>query len=194
VWKLDRLSRSLRDVLTIMERLGEAKAGFGVWGAAEQKTGLLKGYWPHPTGIPLSAYGLIFRVPEYSERWWRPCSGVWFHREALGILKRGQKGQERVVGLEPAHQGGFDWLRRARHFDHQATGLENPPHAGSDGLYPANSIVVLMPSRSRADTVQLVRIAGDRACSPARSKFPLLGLLQCRPDRPTGKDCQEYSE
>src|SRR5437764_8863818 len=28
VWKLDRLSRSLRDVLTIMERLGDAKAGF----------------------------------------------------------------------------------------------------------------------------------------------------------------------
>ena len=28
VWKLDRLSRSLRDVLTIMERLAEAKAGF----------------------------------------------------------------------------------------------------------------------------------------------------------------------
>ena len=28
VWKLDRLSRSLRDVLTIMERLGESAAGF----------------------------------------------------------------------------------------------------------------------------------------------------------------------
>jgi DNA invertase Pin-like site-specific DNA recombinase len=28
VWKLDRLSRSLRDVLTIMERLGESGAGF----------------------------------------------------------------------------------------------------------------------------------------------------------------------
>ena len=28
VWKLDRLSRSLRDVRTIMERLAEAKAGF----------------------------------------------------------------------------------------------------------------------------------------------------------------------
>ena len=28
VWKLDRLSRSLRDVLTIMERLCEAEAGF----------------------------------------------------------------------------------------------------------------------------------------------------------------------
>src|SRR5271168_4018324 len=28
VWKLDRLSRLLRDVLTIMERLAEAKAGF----------------------------------------------------------------------------------------------------------------------------------------------------------------------
>ena len=28
VWKLDRLSRSLRDVLTIMERLAEGKAGF----------------------------------------------------------------------------------------------------------------------------------------------------------------------
>src|ERR1700757_1573551 len=28
VWKLDRLSRSLRDVLTIMERLVEAEAGF----------------------------------------------------------------------------------------------------------------------------------------------------------------------
>src|SRR5438067_10059942 len=28
VWKLDRLSRSLRDVLTIMERLSEADAGF----------------------------------------------------------------------------------------------------------------------------------------------------------------------
>src|SRR5947209_7875450 len=28
VWKLDRLSRSLRDVLTIMERLSETKAGF----------------------------------------------------------------------------------------------------------------------------------------------------------------------
>jgi DNA invertase Pin-like site-specific DNA recombinase len=28
VWKLDRLSRSLRDVLTIMERLDEAGAGF----------------------------------------------------------------------------------------------------------------------------------------------------------------------
>jgi DNA invertase Pin-like site-specific DNA recombinase len=28
VWKLDRLSRSLRDVLTIMERLSEAGAGF----------------------------------------------------------------------------------------------------------------------------------------------------------------------
>ena len=28
VWKLDRLSRSLRDVLTIMERLGKAKVGF----------------------------------------------------------------------------------------------------------------------------------------------------------------------
>ena len=28
VWKLDRLSRSLRDVVMIMERLAEAKAGF----------------------------------------------------------------------------------------------------------------------------------------------------------------------
>src|ERR1700747_50700 len=28
VWKLDRLSRSLRDVIMIMERLAEAKAGF----------------------------------------------------------------------------------------------------------------------------------------------------------------------
>jgi DNA invertase Pin-like site-specific DNA recombinase len=28
VWKLDRLSRSLRDVLTIMERLGGSEAGF----------------------------------------------------------------------------------------------------------------------------------------------------------------------
>jgi DNA invertase Pin-like site-specific DNA recombinase len=28
VWKLDRLSRSLRDVLMLMERLAEAKAGF----------------------------------------------------------------------------------------------------------------------------------------------------------------------
>ena len=28
VWKLDRLSRSLRDVLVLMERLAEAKAGF----------------------------------------------------------------------------------------------------------------------------------------------------------------------
>src|SRR5215813_13854079 len=28
VWKLDRLSRSLRDVLTIMDRLGETGAGF----------------------------------------------------------------------------------------------------------------------------------------------------------------------
>ena len=28
VWKLDRLPRSLRDVLIIMERLGEASAGF----------------------------------------------------------------------------------------------------------------------------------------------------------------------
>ena len=28
VWKLDRLSRSLRDVLIIMERLADAKAGF----------------------------------------------------------------------------------------------------------------------------------------------------------------------
>src|ERR1039457_7492792 len=28
VWKLDRLSRSLRDVLMIMERLAETKAGF----------------------------------------------------------------------------------------------------------------------------------------------------------------------
>jgi DNA invertase Pin-like site-specific DNA recombinase len=28
VWKLDRLSRSLRDVLTVMERIGEAGAGF----------------------------------------------------------------------------------------------------------------------------------------------------------------------
>ena len=28
VWKLDRLSRSLRDVLVLMDRLGEAKAGF----------------------------------------------------------------------------------------------------------------------------------------------------------------------
>ena len=28
VWKLDRLSRSLRDLLTIMEQLGEVGAGF----------------------------------------------------------------------------------------------------------------------------------------------------------------------
>jgi DNA invertase Pin-like site-specific DNA recombinase len=28
VWKLDRLSRSLRDVLSIMEKLAEAKVGF----------------------------------------------------------------------------------------------------------------------------------------------------------------------
>src|SRR5205809_8041080 len=28
VWKLDRLSRSLRDVLIVMERLSELKAGF----------------------------------------------------------------------------------------------------------------------------------------------------------------------
>jgi DNA invertase Pin-like site-specific DNA recombinase len=30
VWKLDRLSRSLKDVLTIMERIQEAKAGFRI--------------------------------------------------------------------------------------------------------------------------------------------------------------------
>jgi hypothetical protein len=36
-------------------------------------------------------FRLIFRVPEYSECWWRPCSSVWFHRDALGILKRGEK-------------------------------------------------------------------------------------------------------
>jgi len=30
LWKLDRLSRSLRDVLTIMERLGKAGAGFRI--------------------------------------------------------------------------------------------------------------------------------------------------------------------
>ena len=29
VWKLDRLSRSVRDVLTLMEQLAEAKGGFG---------------------------------------------------------------------------------------------------------------------------------------------------------------------
>ena len=28
VWKLDRLSRSLKDVLTIMEKIQQAKAGF----------------------------------------------------------------------------------------------------------------------------------------------------------------------
>lgn len=28
VWKLDRLSRSLKDVLTLMERIAQAKAGF----------------------------------------------------------------------------------------------------------------------------------------------------------------------
>lgn len=28
VWRLDRLSRSLRDVLTMMERLGDSEAGF----------------------------------------------------------------------------------------------------------------------------------------------------------------------
>ncbi len=28
VWKLDRLSRSLRDVLTIMEQIGASEAGF----------------------------------------------------------------------------------------------------------------------------------------------------------------------
>jgi DNA invertase Pin-like site-specific DNA recombinase len=28
VWKLDRLSRSLKDVLHIMERIGDAGAGF----------------------------------------------------------------------------------------------------------------------------------------------------------------------
>src|SRR6516165_9013821 len=28
VWKLDRLSRSLKDVLTIMEQIAEGKAGF----------------------------------------------------------------------------------------------------------------------------------------------------------------------
>ncbi|MFN0103427.1 MAG: recombinase family protein [Bryobacteraceae bacterium] len=36
VRKLDRLSRSLRDALTIIERLGEAEAGYGslAWSAA----------------------------------------------------------------------------------------------------------------------------------------------------------------
>jgi len=29
--------------------------------------GGFSGYWPHPTGIPLTAYRLIFRVPEYSD-------------------------------------------------------------------------------------------------------------------------------
>ena len=51
-----------------------------------------------------------------------------------------------------------------------------------------------MPSQSRVDMVRLVRIAGDRARSHARNKLRSLSLLQCRPDRSTGKDCQEYSE
>ena len=38
VWKLDRLSRSLRDVLTIMERLGESGAGFRSLTEAIDKT------------------------------------------------------------------------------------------------------------------------------------------------------------
>jgi len=42
VWKLDRLSRSLRDVLTLMERLGEAGAGFAVLPKPSTR--------PHPLG------------------------------------------------------------------------------------------------------------------------------------------------
>src|SRR5947207_14749523 len=38
VWKLDRLSRSLRDVLTIMERRGAAGAGFRRWPEALDPT------------------------------------------------------------------------------------------------------------------------------------------------------------
>ena len=39
VWKLDRLSRSLRDVLTIMERIQEAKAApLGLYGPSQPQT------------------------------------------------------------------------------------------------------------------------------------------------------------
>jgi hypothetical protein len=59
----------------------------------------------------------------------------------------------------------------------------NVPFLGFDGLYPENSIVVLTPLQSRADTVRLVQIAGGRGFSPARNKLSLLSLLQCRPDQ-----------
>lgn len=40
VWKLDRLSRSLKDVLTLMEKIAQAKAGFRSLTEAKQLHGL----------------------------------------------------------------------------------------------------------------------------------------------------------
>jgi hypothetical protein len=50
--------------------------------------------------IPLTEYIPIFRVC-----WWRSSPMLAFHREELGILKRGEKGQERIVGLISADRG-----------------------------------------------------------------------------------------
>jgi hypothetical protein len=43
---------------------------------------------------------LILRVRGYSECWLRPAPVLRFHLSALGILKRGEKDQQRVVRLE----------------------------------------------------------------------------------------------
>jgi hypothetical protein len=54
--------------------------------------------------IPLTEYFPIFRVPEYSECGLRTGFLLAFHWEELGILKRGEKGPLRIVGLESTHR------------------------------------------------------------------------------------------
>jgi len=48
VWKLDRLSRSLKDVLHIMEKIGKAGAGFR---SLRRCARIIKTFWCHVSGV-----------------------------------------------------------------------------------------------------------------------------------------------
>ena len=57
------------------------------------------GLYAQTLDIPLTEYRGIFRVPEYSEYLLRTGFVLGFRWEELGILKRGEKGRLRIVGL-----------------------------------------------------------------------------------------------
>ena len=155
VWKLDRLSRSLRDVLTIMERLTEAKAGFRSLTEAIDTTTPAGRMMMQMVGHLLNSKGPCYGKER--RRVWIPPVG-----------KDASAGVDRNFPLNnrPRSEGWFPEGTKRPLMPHGYSESIRPPSVGSSrGRQPhpsrrpnlPNNVDGFMPNNSESDSLAVAR-------------------------------------